>query len=437
MIKFIFSVILVILLFWLTTTLSANYKDNDLQESIKQLEALKSWDKFKIKIDSFIKKYENNKDILNKFQRKLYILEDKLKNKTDKKSRLLKIMVRYLIIKVYFALDNLLKEEEIKKDIFVKEEEVKKQLIFPGFSDKYNDFDKNILAGEEVFVYEWWAWAFYEKAKVSGVRFYIVWDNISDLKYTINKSYLYVDGLLLKTASYGDIDILSSTRASITFNNIDNFILPTDTNLDFRLSIKTNNIWYEQVWKTMKNLKVSEVDFFDVTGLTTWDFIVKTEISNVNSEYFSILPSILNIEVIKNLYKSNHIELNIKSISWSNITATSKATPLVELNKIQFSVWWTNSNTSTYTLYNKDNSSDIVIGVYNSWIVEFDLSSLTWKIIWWWQGENYIINISWIDNSIWIELLKKWIIYSIDWISNSDNLNINLEKNIDLGYRDF
>lgn len=445
--KKLFLFTFIFTLFFLWNNVYANYTQDDLNLATTKLEALEWSENYKSILDNFLSNYENDIIILDKIKTKLDILLIDLEPKTDRKSKLLKIIFDYLRVKVYLRLDILLeeesqiKQEENTQDDIIKEtdkEEVEKW-VYPGFSDTYNDEIKTILAWTETYIYAWGVWALYEKADAWKVIFYISWNNISDLQYSIEKSYLYVEGLIVKTAFPSDINIINSTKASITFDNIENFIIPDDKNIDFRLSIKTNTIWYQKVWKSMKDLIVSDVDFDDVTWLTSDQEINSINISDFSAENFTISPAILTASAINTLDTSYQVKLNINSDLWSNTKETSNSSPSVELNTLNLSVLWNDASSATYDLYNSSDSSDMISWVYNSWVVEFDLSSLSsnHKTIWEWTWEDYYIKISWIDTWIFMELLRDWIIYNVLWISNSSDININLKNSINLGYRDF
>jgi len=443
--KNILKILLLLISFLIFSTSTAFYSQDDLNNAYNKLKLVKSWDKYINSIDLIIAKYGKNEEILVKLESRLNEIDQILVWKTDKRSRDLKTLLDYLNIKVFFALDNILEEikqieEEAKNDEENSQDDnMQEDLIYPGFSTNYNDKIKTILAWKEEFIYAWWVWALYEKADVREVVFYITWDNISDLKSSIWEAYLYVEWLLLKKATSSDIDIISSTKASITFDKLNDFILPDDGQVDFRLSIKSNIIWYQNLWKVMKDLIVSDVDFDDVVWLTSDQRISNINMTNFSSEYFTISPANVTIWIIKNLNTSTQVELNIKSTFWNNTIETSNSEPKINLNTLKFSVFWNDSSIATYELYNIDNSTDTIIWTYNWWLLEFDLSTMNVqnKTIWSSSWENYRISISWINTWISMELLRDWLIYDVNWITNSIWLNANLINSIDLGYRDF
>jgi hypothetical protein len=54
-----------------------------------------------------------------------------------------------------------------------------------------------------------------------------------------------------------------------------------------------------------------------------------------------------------------------------------------------------------------------------------------------WKGEDYEIYISNTDRWLSLDLLKDGLLYDVLWVNWADNLNINMNKSIDLWYRDF
>ena len=239
--------------------------------------------------------------------------------------------------------------------------------------------------------------------------------------------------------SSSDIKILSPSKASITFDNLNNFILPDDGQLDFRLSIKPNIIWYQSLWKVMKDLIVSDVDFVDIVWITSDRQITGINIVDFSSEEFTISAVKPNISVLKNLNTSTQIKFNIKWDFWANQIDTSNSSPKINMQKVKISVSWTDTASAIYKMYNSDDSSDIILWSHVWWIVEFDLSILQEKnrIIWDWSWEDYIISISWINTWISANLIRNWIKYNINWINNANSINFNLKSDIDLGYRKF
>lgn len=439
--------VFVMLLLWMQ---NITYSNNDNYKIIvwNQLLMVDKWEVYKNIIDTFIDKNIDNKKILEKLQSRITTVKQKLdswKYSLNKYKEQVKAIIAYFDITVNLALQDIYneeikEEEELEEEVIEEEiEEEVEDIIYPGFSSVYNDKTKTILAWKQNYVYAWGVLAFYEEADVSKVVFFIEWTNMSDFNQAIAEAYLFVEWSLLETAAYADIKILSSTRASISFDNINNFIIPKTNTIDFRLALKPSSIWYEKIWKTMKDLRVLSVKFDEVSWVTTGDSFVKMKVDSFSSERFSIVSGLLNVTKIEWLDTANIIELSMQWDFWDNSDDSWYSAPYIGLDKLKVSVWGNNSENALYTMYNKNDSSDAVTWVYGSWTVLFDLSTLqVWnKSIAKGANPKYWIKITWTNISAWMEILRDWITYDIIWNQNSNNINLNLKNSINLWQRNF
>ncbi len=447
------------ILFLFSTNTYSNYTEGDLELISSKLNEIDGWEIIRAKLDNFIETNKSNKTLLEEFDSKLsnaYLL---LKTKKDRKSYILKLIIFYVKINISFALEDIRVEEQALaeqkqenldnnqdetstwgvSDDTTNVDNITETWVYTGFTETYNDQEKTILAGTQAFIYAGWIWSLYEQADVWKTMFYITWSNASDLQYVIDKAYLYVEGLNVAEANYGDISVISSTKVRITFDNINNFIIPDDENIDFRLAIKTNKIWYQKIGKIIKDFIVSDVDFDNVIWLTSDKEITNIDVTDFSSEKFSVSAWVVTVSAVNTLDDSYTIKLNVKTDFWSNTKNSDNWDPSLEMSKLRFSVFGTDASSAVYSLYNNDNSSDIITWTYNSWIVEFDLSLLEQKSknVWEWRGEDFIIKITWITSWLSMKLLRDGVIYDIVWISNWDNINANLKDSIDFWYRDF
>jgi hypothetical protein len=85
---------------------------------------------------------------------------------------------------------------------------------------------------------------------------------------------------MIDSVGSSKIDIISATQAKITFDNLDDFVI-TENIREARLKIKTSNIGYQKIGKTMKNLYVSKVGFDDIIGLSSGRRLNEYDISEV------------------------------------------------------------------------------------------------------------------------------------------------------------
>lgn len=385
---------------------------------------------FSIRKDMYKEKFE-------KLQLKLNTISEKLNTKTRATSKKSQIILNYLSIKIEIELQNLNKKE-------IKEQEEIKNITtitYPGFSEKYNENTKNILAGEEAFIYKQSLSSLYEASEIWKIVFYITWTEISNIKNSIQKWNLYLEGMLIDTVWTSKIDIISNTQAKITFDNLDNFVI-TQNIRQMRLKIQTATIWYQKIWKTITNLHISKVWFDDIKWLSSWKKLNTYTISTEPGDIFSIIPGILKIKVEKTL-SSNIPEINIKWLFNNNSIDSSNSSPSIKLNKVELSKLWSSSdNWITYHIYNSDNSGNKVLWTINWNIIEFDMTQLL-------QRNNTITNSAkWEDYKILISggntntiivlsLIKSWITYEVLGLNWTSNLNINMKSELILGSKSY
>lgn len=395
-------------------------------------------------IDDFIEKKKQDTTRLEKLQSKLWVLQSKLENRNDKNSQTLLAIVNYLDIKITVVLtkDLVVKiiEEETQDESIIQNDKIEPSLTYPGFSDTYIEYDKTILAWEEVFVYKQSYSSLYEASEVWKVIFYITWADISEIKNSIESATLYLEWSIIDSVRSSQIDIISATQAKITFDNLDDFII-TQNIRQARLKIKTANIGYQKVWKTIKDLYVSKVWFDDIKGLSSGQKLNQYDISEI-WELFSIVPGTLEIKVEKNL-SSNIPELNIRAMFENNSIEGGNNSPTIELSKLRLStlgstwdVW------VAYSIYNSDSSWDRILWIVNWSEVEFDMSNLLQTnrtLSNSSRGEDYKIVITGTNTNTVITLnLMKWgVDYNVLWITGSNDIQINLEKELNLGSRNY
>jgi len=437
--------LLIMLWYWFNQYMVHADIQDDISDLAMKLSQLKKWEKYITAIDMLIEKKKENKIFLNKLTQRLSFLDTKLQLKTDSRSEDLKILLNYLILKTSFALIALEKADEviISDDEIQENEEIieeKKSITYPGFSDTYNEYDKTILWWEEAYVYKQSFTSLYEATEVWKVIFYITWPGISNFSESIEKASLYIEWSNIDTVSSSKIDIISSTQAKITFDNLDNFVI-TQNIRQVRLKVTSSTIGYQQVWKTLKDMYITKVWFDDIIWLSSGN--------NVNSytvtkpwELFSIVPGALDLTVEKNL-SSNIPEINIKGLFWNNLNEGSYSSPVIELSKLKFLTLGSDNHAGTiYKLSNKDSSSDYIIWVETNGILEFDFSAMsssnkTINNSSRWEDYRIFIDGTNPDTTLILDLLKSWIIYDVIGVDWSDNINLNLSSDLSLGSKNY
>ena len=438
----ILTIILIIGSFWFTQT-SAD-SQSELDSFTQELLIIKNGNAYKLVIDRFI---ENNKENTVKLEwilSKLALIHTKLENKNDKNSIILKTIFNYLDINIFIILNSIVVDDlidEINIQVVIDDEyNNSKKITYPGFTEDYIEDNKTILAWEEAFIYKQSYSSLYEASEVWKAIFYISWPDVGDLKNTIESASLYLEWSMIDTVWSSKIDIMSSSLAKITFNNLNDFII-TENVREARLKIKTSNIWFQKIGKTIWNLYVSKVWFDDIRGLSSSKTLDSYSVTKV-WELFSIVTGVLDISVKKNL-SSNIPEINLKWLFWNNSIDSSNGSPVIELDNIRFSTLWSTWNADViYSIYNSDRSGDKVLGTVYWDTVEFDMSwmlytnkTITNSSKW----EDYKIVLEWTNSNtvIVLSLIKDWIDYHILWTSNSNNIKINLKKELNLWTKNY
>lgn len=442
-----------LILWWIGLNYSTNaFTQEDLNKASQALVQIKNWDVYIKVIDAFIEKHQDNKKILEKLQSRINKLDEKLWEKHDVKSQKLKILLNYLNIKVEIALQELLKEEiekifdeettpeEDSAEEDNTEEETAETISYPGFSDTYNENDKTILAGEESYIYKQSVSSLYEASDVETVAFYITSSDSVSLKNTIESATLLLEWSIIDTVWSSQVENISGTQTRIVFENLQDFII-TQNIRQMRLKIKTNPIWYQKIWSTVKDAQVTKVWFEDIKGLSSG-----SDINNFTSlepgELFSIAPGILNIDVTRGL-SSNIPEINIVWLFDGNSIDANNSAPIIELKTLSFSTLWSSSDDDViYTIYNNDSSGDRVQWVVSWNTVEFDMSPLLDKnktisnsLRW----EDYKIVISGTNTNtvLTLDLLKDGIVYDVRGIDGAEDIHTNFPSDISLGSKSY
>ena len=443
-IKTLLKLVLLTLLALSPITLFASL-ESDITSASDKLLTIKKWSSYKASIDKLIEKYKNSESVLNKLSARLEKIDKLLKNRNDDKSMQLKILLKYLSLKVELSL------EEITPDIIIKDKEkevdnnidnswIEDWTSYPWFKEDYIEKDRTILAWDEVFVYKQSLSSLYEASEVWKVIFYITGSDVNWIDETISSASLFLEWKEVGNVSSSKIDITGATSAKITFDNLEDFIL-TQNIRQMRLKINTSNIWFQKIGKTIKGLQVTKVWFDDIKWLASGRNLDTYSVTEP-WEKFSIVPWMLGVRVDKDL--SSWIpEINLTGLFWNNTLDSSNSSSVIELKKLKLSILWSSSLwATTFSVYNKDNSWDKVTWVISWNEVEFNMSLLLdankfvsnstrwedYKILINWTNSNTLLNLS---------ILKDWLEYDVQWISNSNDLNINLEKEIHIWTKNY
>lgn len=409
--------------------------------------SIKNGDKYKTKIENMVKKL--NTDIT-----KLELVLSSLKNIDNKVTKLkewknkitLVAILDYFIYAVQTEINNINTQgliEKIEEEKIDTVDEINKEIIYTKdelyewFTSNYNDNEKTILAWVETFVYNASVVAGIEEIEAKEVIFTLESTDLSNLKSVIQEAGLYVEGKKIETINTGDIKIISPTQAELRFRNLNGFFIPKQQ-IEFRLSITPQNIWFEKVWVFQALINITKVEFSETEGLVSQK-PVNSIVFNDNDgiETFQISPVLFSASVVDSLKDGLYAKLNLQIDNWRNTQQSKNSEVRAELDRLDFYLSESNG-AATYEIVNSDDSSQRVTGTKSGNVLSFDMTTLSDNNISKWKWENFHIYIT--DNTdvtVFLELSREWIIYSVPWITWVTNINAYLEKNIELGSRTY
>lgn len=400
---------------------------------------MKNWVIYKSQIDKSISKYNNDRlkleKKIEKFNSTLLKIE-RLKESQLKEQ--LTIITNYILFTLNSFLlnieelenkaieDNNVENVDLEKNVITEYKSYKKEDLYDWFSNNYNDEAKSIKTWIESFIYNWSVIANIEELNVNELKFTLGSSDLSNFKYSFKEISLYIEWKKIKTINSNKFTLLSSTTWEILFDNLEWFIIPKE-NIEFRLSIIPEYIWYEKIWKFTPDITISKTTFLDVEWIisnnkVTWNMVLDSDI-----EKFQITPILLELKSLNNLNDSLYPEFNLSWEFWWDSDINSNWWIKAEIKKLRFLLFESNWN-AVYKLVNKSDSSNYVIWNITDRILEFDLSTLSDRFISKWKWEDFVIYIS--DNTgvtVSLELLRDWVEYSIDWIS-LDTIKLYNEK---------
>jgi len=439
--KTIKLIIFVLIFFIWTNTYSSfeYYSSENLSNYRYNLISSSKWLNYLNKFDVILDKYSINTNVLVKLYERVQELKKTIEFDNTSYSYELENLIYYMDQKLNNLLVDLWVyewEEKTYYDVQTKDYTDDWVKVDNIFKEEYVDTYKTIIAWDDFIVFSWKTSSLYEAVDVWKVTFYIEWPNASDLKYSLSNANLYLEKWWINSVSSSSIDIISSNKVSLTFDNLQYFIVP-EYQVDFRLWIKVNSIWYQKIWKTIKDLSITNVVLSDAIWVKSWKKINAFS-TIISVEPFSIVPWVPIVSVISNLNDSAIVRVNIKWVFADNTIDSSNSTPTININKILLNVI-DNSGSAMFKLVNSDDRNNQVIWTKNWNTLEFDLNSLNInnRTISKWKWEDYEIYISNTNSLVSIELLKNWIEYDVIWVNWANNLNINLQNSINLWARDF
>ena len=441
-----YIVVALISLFVFISPLNAHHNGTSAKTELSQV---KNGSNYIQRIDSFISKYSENRQVLERLQLRLQKLESSI---TSSNNEVLQALVHYLLSEVdtsLLLLTELEKKqmvetilETISSDIIEdtgKEPDTATTIPKIDFS-KYDNNSYDILAGESAIVYKAEVSSRLESVEVGEVIFTFIWNNIDDIEETIQNASLYIWDKLITTNVNSDIRQVSGARFRITFDNLDNLIV-TENPQDLRLIVHTAPIWFQKLWQVIPWFRVEQVVFSDAEWLTSNQNVASFTLTERWDEYF-IAPTKLDVEVTRSVNTSLTPKFRISANIWDNTLDNSNGTPNITLDQLSFDIWASNFSWSSpqFVLQNEDGSWGIPGTLIGNRVV-FNLSGLDLsdRIISGNDSEDFeiIVNgLAW-NATLFLELQREGITYSIDGIARAIWLQTHFENDIDFWSRAF
>lgn len=198
-----------------------------------------------------------------------------------------------------------------------------------------NEEAKTVLAGSEVSIYSIDTKATNEEIKLTEIAFALTGASNDDLKKAIKSAKLYMGDTLIDTASNSDI---KDTYNSVSYSGVIVFedmtaVIPT-TSTELKLVLTTENIGYEKIGTTLKNVKVSTVVVLkdEAKGANSNTKIAADKtIAATSAKEIAVVPGVVT-PAITNTFATDDINstmtlnvdfgANTKSIDGSALTAT-------------------------------------------------------------------------------------------------------------------
>jgi hypothetical protein len=192
------------------------------------------------------------------------------------------------------------------------------------------------------------------------------------------------------------------------------------------------------VWEYQPVINITEVRFTEVEWLVSNNSVSPITFNDIEGiETFQISASKLDSTLINSLNDSYIAKINIKAEFNKNTQQNSNSELRAKLEKLDFYLSESNGS-ATYEIANSQDSSDRVLWIKSWNSLEFDMSTLNKNVISKWKGEDYNIYITNNnDTTVFLELKRNWIIYSLPGIIWATNINAYLENNISIWSRTY
>lgn len=239
-------------------------------------------------------------------------------------------------------------------------------------SNEANEDPKTILAGTDgAVVFSVDVQSTNEPTDVEDVVFTLAGPNLTDIRNTIANASLYLDGVLVDTNTNSDIDELSATSATITFDDLDTLIVPEQTS-ELELRLNTESIGFQRVGSSLTGVTVTAVDFSEIEGDESDEDVLDVSITGT-SQQFDIVRGTL-IPRISGGSNTSNPTIGVDALLGDNRAENDNTIPNIVLNSISLDVTGTTAGT-IISISNSDGNTPVVQTVGTTSIVVFDVTS--------------------------------------------------------------
>ncbi len=310
-------------------------------------------------------------------------------------------------------------------------------------ANEANEDPKNILAGsnDDRCVYSFDLQGRQGWIEAGTVIITIKWATEQQLRNSINKAHLTIDGVFVDDAPTSNI-----RWNQIFFEDMNNFIVG-DKNTEIALELGGSSIGFQRVWETLTNLKVSDVAIKDIKSFISQEDLPDVWLNNIETaEEFSIVPALVVPEVLATLNSSSQWQIRVWLNTWANTNINNNSNPNAVIEELRFSTLWSTQITQFKLVNRFDSTISIIADIDENNMVTFNFDAFDslphnqWLLAEWffsfWNIEPVLDGNS--DGAIAsVKLLKDGITYSVPWLPNSDNLQSQLRWDLDLWSRTY
>ena len=297
-----------------------------------------------------------------------------------------------------------------------------------------NQDPKTILAGNSKVVYSADVIATNEEVDVEKITFTYSGAGLDD---ALVNATLYLDNVEVATNAHADI-----TANSITFDNLTNLIIPTQT-AELRVELNTATVGNEHTGKTVLDAKITgiSVDAWDATwvdsgkDLAAWD--ITSNVNAADSNTFSIVPVVVTPTVEATFGTEAKIKVTVDA--GDNHQKTSNAAPSATVKKLVFTELGNSGEADAYAIYKDGDSANITDCTVSGNEVTCTLPGSGINVS---DEETFIVKAKGTtDKTYALKLKKDGVVYTTSATDDNNDGTVefksNLTEELDLGSKTF